>query len=69
MPQIAAMADEHYIIEKKASENSTTTKIRHLDESESIQELARMLSGAELTETVIQNAREMKELASNTKKY
>lgn len=69
LPQIAAMADEHYIIEKKASENSTTTKIRQLDESESIQELARMLSGAELTETVIQNAREMKELASNTKKY
>lgn len=69
LPQIAAMADEHYIIEKKASENSTTTKIRQLDESESIQELARMLSGAELTETVIQNAREMKDLASNTKKY
>lgn len=69
LPQIAAMADEHYIIEKKAIENSTTTKIRSLDNSESVQELARMLSGAELTETVIQNAREMKELASNTKKY
>lgn len=69
LPQIAAMSDEHYIIEKKASDNSTTTKIRRLSESESIQELARMLSGAELTETVIQNAREMKELASNTKKY
>lgn len=69
LPQIAAMSDEHYIIEKKASENSTTTKIRRLSETESIQELARMLSGAELTDTVIQNAREMKELASNTKKY
>lgn len=69
LPQIAAMSDEHYIIEKKASENSTTTKIRRLSETESVQELARMLSGAELTDTVIQNAREMKELASNTKKY
>lgn len=69
LPQIAAMADEHYIIEKKASENSTTTQIRKLSQDESIQELGRMLSGAELTETVIQNATEMKELASNTKKY
>ncbi|WP_408609328.1 DNA repair protein RecN [Anaerosporobacter faecicola] len=69
LPQIASMADEHYIIEKKASENSTSTMIRKLKEDESIQELARMLSGAELTDTVLQNAREMKELASNTKKY
>ncbi|WP_310603789.1 DNA repair protein RecN, partial [Anaerosporobacter sp.] len=69
LPQIAAMADEHYIIEKRANESSTMTEIRQLCEEESIQELARMLSGAELTDTVIENAKEMKELASNTKKY
>lgn len=69
LPQIAAMSDEHYIIEKKANDNITSTKIRKLSEQESIQELARMLSGAEVTETVIQNATEMKELARNTKKY
>lgn len=69
LPQIAAMSDEHYIIEKKANDNITSTKIRKLSEQESIQELARMLSGAEVTDTVIQNATEMKELARNTKKY
>jgi DNA repair protein RecN (Recombination protein N) len=69
LPQIAAMSDTHYIIEKQAKADVTTTMIRSLSDEESIHELARMLSGAEITDTVINNAREMKQLAANTKKY
>lgn len=69
LPQIAAMADEHYIIEKVAQDNRTATVIKRLSEQESVQELARLLSGAELTDTVLKNAKEMKQLARNSKKY
>lgn len=69
LPQIAAMADAHYIIEKTAKENVTTTSIRLLKEEESIHELARILGGAIITDTVLQSAKEMKELASKTKIY
>ncbi len=69
LPQIAAMADHHYIIEKKEDEIRTATTIGMLSESESIEELARMLGGAIITENVKNNAREMKELATKTKCY
>ncbi|WP_099469057.1 DNA repair protein RecN [Konateibacter massiliensis] len=67
LPQIAAMADSHYVIEKQVKENKTVTLIRKLDENEIIQELARILGGAKITDTVLQNAKEMKELATRTK--
>lgn len=63
LPQIAAMADSHYLIEKSVENQSTYSKIYKLSKEESIQELARMLGGVEITDTVIQNAREMKEMA------
>jgi DNA repair protein RecN (Recombination protein N) len=69
LPQIASMADEHYIIEKQSENNSTKTTIRLLSENQSIDEIARILGGAKITESVISSAKEMKELATNTKIY
>jgi len=63
LPQIAAMADAHFLIEKTVENNTTHSDIRSLNKEESITELARMLGGVEITEAVIQNAKEMKELA------
>ncbi|EHI61064.1 MAG: DNA repair protein RecN [Hungatella hathewayi] len=63
LPQIAAMADAHYEIVKSAVDGRTTTTIRQLDYEQMIQELARLLGGAEITDAVYDNAREMKELA------
>lgn len=67
LAQIAAMADNHYLIEKKAYENHTATNIRRLDETEEVSELARILGGVAVTENVINSAREMKKLATDTK--
>ncbi len=67
LPQIAAMADRHFAIEKEAQDGSTHTMIRPLDEEASVRELARLLSGSEVTEAVLENAREMKHLAYDKK--
>lgn len=67
LAQIAAMADTHFAIEKNAADGKTKTEIHELDEEQSIQELARILGGAQITDTVIQNAVEMKRLAKNIK--
>lgn len=69
LAQIAAMADVHFIIEKKVEGQETQTAIRRLDEKESVLELARILGGAQITQTVLDSAEEMKELAARTKKY
>jgi DNA repair protein RecN (Recombination protein N) len=69
LAQIAAMADHHYIIEKKPADSKTVTNIGLLSEEESIEELARILGGAKITETVLDSAREMKELARSFKNY
>lgn len=63
LPQIAAMADHHFLIEKTASADVTISNIRSLDREESIQELARMLGGVKITDAVLTNAKEMKEMA------
>ena len=63
LPQIAAMADAHYLIEKTSDSNSTISNIYLLTEEESIKELARMLGGVRITDAVLQNAREMRTLA------
>lgn len=68
LPQIAAMADSHYLIEKSVANEMTISTIRPLEWKESIHELARMLGGVKITDTVLENAKEMKELAANTKK-
>ena len=67
LAQIAAMADNHFLIEKSVKENRTITDIKELTEKEMIQELARILGGAEITQMVIESAKEMKELAKRTK--
>ena len=67
LPQIAAMADCHFEIAKSAEGGKTKTEIRRLREEETVKELARLLGGVEITEAVLQNAREMKELASQTR--
>lgn len=69
LAQIASMADTHFCIEKKIVDQEAKTFIRRLSDEESIEELARILGGAEITATVRQSAREMKELAVCTKKY
>ena len=67
LPQIAAMADSHFEIEKHIRENETTTQIHTLDEENSVRELARLLGGAQITDAVLENAQEMKKLAEEYK--
>ena len=56
------------MIEKSVSDGQTKTSIRELGVEESTDELARILGGAKITDTVRQNAREMQELARQIKK-
>lgn len=67
LPQIAAMADNHFLIEKSVKKEKTTTTIREIKEEESIRELARLLGSEEITQTALSNAKELKELAAKTK--
>lgn len=67
LPQIAAMADAHYLIEKSVRNKNTVSTIRRLEGEECIEELSRMLGGVEITDTVRKSAREMKELAASKK--
>ncbi len=67
LPQIAAMADTHFAIEKISDKQTTSTNIRLLADDESVEELARLLGGAEITDSVRDNAIEMKKLAKDLK--
>ncbi|WP_026497212.1 DNA repair protein RecN [Butyrivibrio sp. WCD3002] len=71
LPQIAAMADSHFEIKKElADENGqerTVTRITELSDEERVSELARMLGGAEITDTALENARDMIKQAGNVK--
>ncbi|MDD7404243.1 MAG: DNA repair protein RecN [Butyribacter sp.] len=67
LAQIAAMADTQYLIEKENQKEHTNSQIHRLNQEESVQELARILGGAQITDAVLQNAREMKELACRVK--
>lgn len=68
LPQIAAMADTHFFIEKTTDGVKTVTRLEKLSSEASVEELARMLGGAEITSAVLENAREMKQLAAAKKK-
>ena len=68
LPQIAAMADSHYLIEKQSDGAKTATDVILLSEEAVTQELARMLGGVTVTDSVLQSAREMRELAESVKK-
>lgn len=67
LPQIAAMADSHYLIEKSVVGQATRSTIQKLSEEASVSELARMLGGVSITDTVMENAREMKQMAKEKK--
>ncbi len=59
LPQIAAFGDQHFLIEKTETRGRTQTEIRAMAEEERVQEIARMLSGAKLTETSIRHAQSL----------
>ena len=59
LPQIATFADHHYLIEKKQTGDRTRTSVREITSDERTQEIARMLSGAKLTETSLKHAEQM----------
>ena len=59
LPQIAACADTAFVIEKQVVGDKTITGIRRLDAEGRVLELARLLGGENITETVLQSAREM----------
>ena len=68
LAQIAAMADSHFEISKTVEKDRTITSIVKMKEEESVCELARLLGSEVITEAVLNNAKEMKELAVKTKK-
>jgi DNA repair protein RecN (Recombination protein N) len=61
LPQIAAFADQHFLIEKSDRDGRTRTSIRRMEEAEREREVARMLSGAKLTESSLEHARSLLE--------
>ena len=67
LPQIAAMADHHFVIEKTSDDSSTETRVRELSGDEPVEELSRLLSGSKVTDAVRENAREMLALARDFK--
>jgi len=67
LPQIAAMADAHYLIEKHTDGDRTRTQVRLIDSDERIMEIARTLGGASVTEAAMKNAGELISLADKFK--
>lgn len=67
LPQIAAMADAHFVIEKSSTDSRTITDIRAIDGDEQLAELARMLGSDELTQAALSNAKELREQAMASK--
>ena len=63
LPQIAALADTHFLIEKEFINNHTITTVRKLDNNERVDELARLLGGVDLTDTTKLHAREMLDMS------
>lgn len=59
LPQIAAMADQHFLIEKKSSDGETTTQVTPLEGEGSVLEVARLMGGSDVTETTLAAAREL----------
>lgn len=64
LPQIASRADNHFMIAKDIVNQQTRTTISHLEEEDSVRELARLLGGVQITDAVLQNARELKSMAA-----
>ena len=67
LPQVAAMSDQHLLIEKNTINNRTSTSIKDLNEKEKIHELGRMMTGATLTETAIEHSEQLLSLTKSFK--
>lgn len=67
LPQIAAMADNHYVIEKLTEDNSTRTVVLELSEDRVYNELARLIGGADITAATLEAAKEMKLMSNKIK--
>jgi DNA repair protein RecN (Recombination protein N) len=61
LPQVAAFGDHHYQVQKTVRASRTITVVNALDEKRRVEELARMISGSEITETALRHARELRE--------
>ena len=68
LPQVACMADAHYYIEKQVESERTFTRVTDLAYKPRVEELARMLGGAKVTETTLHHAKEMLKLAADKKR-
>lgn len=67
LPQVAALCDHHYLISKSTDGERTKTAVQPLNEEERIKEIARMISGVQITEATLDHAKEMLEIAKQTK--
>lgn len=67
LPQVAAMADEHLLIEKEAKNNRTHTIIHELNHDEKVEELGRMMTGATLTDTALEHSEQLLQLTRSFK--
>ena len=65
LPQIAALGSVHYKVEKNETASGTTSKMRQLDDKERVREIAQMLSGSDISEAAIQNAKELLKTITN----
>ena len=68
LPQVAAMADQHYLIRKEVEDNRTFTTVSNITIEERAEEISRMMSGAEITDLTLQHAKELLNLADERKK-
>ncbi|MEJ7462951.1 DNA repair protein RecN [Staphylococcus saprophyticus] len=66
LPQVATMSDHHLLISKHTTEDRTTTQVKELENDDRIDEVARMISGASVTDLTRENAKEM--IAQNQRK-
>ncbi|RKQ37744.1 DNA repair protein RecN [Oceanobacillus halophilus] len=69
LPQVAAMADTHKFIQKEQREDRTESKVKELTIDEQIEELSRMITGSKLTDTAIEHAKELLDMASSFKMH
>ncbi|MFI3208722.1 MAG: DNA repair protein RecN [Eubacteriales bacterium] len=67
LAQIASLADEHFIIQKNVIDGKTKTEISKLNHAQSIEELTRILGGGQITDAIIESAKQMKDMASKIK--
>ena len=67
LPQIAALADSHFVINKVILEDKTNTVISKLSDKDRIEEMARLLGGVDLTDTTLRHASEMIEMSKKIK--